>query len=205
MKILGVLIVFFAAILQTARAADSEMPESSNADWQKSFDKGNHEGAVGAAIYFSPFGATKNRPVENYVGPLGQIGYMLNKPNHGKEWRGNFEVLGELYGADIFNGRGNYVASGTAWLRYNLVPPRWRFVPYLQLGAGVTFTDADQKAFGEVFNFNTDAAVGLRYFITSNCSLNGEYRFQHISNAGLAKHNLGINAQGAALSVSWFF
>jgi len=39
---------------------------------------------------------------------------------------------------------------------------------------------------------------------TSNFSLNLEYRFQHVSNAGLAGRNLGINAHGPVMGVSWF-
>ena len=58
---------------------------------------------------------------------------------------------------------------------------------------------------GKDFNFNLDFGVGCRYFISRRCSLNAEYRLQHISNADLWDHNIGINATGAALGVSFFF
>jgi hypothetical protein len=35
--------------------------------------------------------------------------------------------------------------------------------------------------------------------------LNLECRYQHISNANTGKHNLGINAIGPLLGVSYFF
>jgi hypothetical protein len=36
-------------------------------------------------------------------------------------------------------------------------------------------------------------------------SVNLEYRYQHISNANLAHRNLGVNAHGPMLAVSFFF
>lgn len=65
--------------------------------------------------------------------------------------------------------------------------------------------DIDHRYDGMNFNFNVDGAAGLRYFITPQVSLNLEYRFQHISNANLGRHNLGLNAEGPVLAVSWLF
>jgi hypothetical protein len=204
MKFLAGLMAILFATLSSLRAKDLDAADSSSG-WRENFEKGKHEASVGAGVFFSPFGASKSRPTENYAGPLVQIGYMLNRPDHGAEWRGNFEVLGELSGAGDFEGSGNYVASTTFWLRYNVVPPKWDLVPYLQIGGGVSLTDIDHKIFGQAFNFNLDAAVGFRYFVKPDCSLNAEYRFQHISNANMAEHNLGINAQAPVVSVSWYF
>jgi hypothetical protein len=169
------------------------------------FSAGQREFSVGGAVFFSPFIATKARPTINYAGALVQLGYMLNDPPETGPLRGNFEILGEGSALGIFTGDGNYIASTTLWLRYNIVPSQWKIVPYLQAGAGVSFTDIDRKIVGQTFNFNLDAAAGLRYFVKPDCSLNAEYRFQHISNADMAEHNIGINAQAAVLSVSWFF
>jgi hypothetical protein len=203
MKFLGCLVVSIG-FLSSVFANEPE-PSKALADWQQSFEAGQREAGVGVGVYFSPFFATGGRPTVNYGGLSAHMGYMLNDLADGGPWRGNFEFVGEVFGSGIFQGRGNYVAGTTFWLRYNLVPPRGKLVPFFQLGAGVTFTDADQSIFGQVFNFNTDVAIGVRYFIQPRCSLNGEYRLQHISNAGMSEHNLGINAQGAVLSVSWYF
>ncbi len=118
---------------------------------------------------------------------------------------GNFEGLVEVFGNGVFSDRGNYLAGSTLWLRYNVVPLGWLVTPYAQLGAGVSMADFERKIFGQAFNFNLNAAFGLRYFITSQWSLNAEYRYQHISNANLSRHNLGINAQGGVLSASYYF
>jgi lipid A 3-O-deacylase len=203
MKFLGCFLIS-VGFLTSVFANESE-PTNSLTDWQHNFDAKQREASVGSAVYFSPFIATKGRPVVNYAGASAQLGYMVNDLDEFAEWRGNYEVLAEAFGSGIFHGTGNYLAGTTFWLRYNLVPPQWKLVPYFQIGAGVTFTDADQRVFGQVFNFNLNVGSGVRYFIMPRCSLNGEYRFQHVSNANLANRNLGINAQGAMLSVSWYF
>lgn len=169
------------------------------------FHKGAWEIGAGAAVMFSPFGATQSRPTHNYALAVGQLGYMLTDI---KEWgpaRGNFEVVGELFGGGVFVGRGNYVTGMTLWGRYNFVQPDWKWVPYAQIGAGFGATDIDKAVIGQVFQFNLDAAVGVRYFLRPNLALNAEYRYQHLSNANSGPKNVGINAQGALLGASWFF
>jgi opacity protein-like surface antigen len=80
-----------------------------------------------------------------------------------------------------------------------------RFIPYLQVGAGGTSVEVLQRVEGENFNFNLDAGLGCRYFFTRSFSANAECRYQHISNADLSAHNIGINAVGPVVSISYFF
>ena len=47
--------------------------------------------------------------------------------------------------------------------------------------------------------------ASARYVLARHWSLDLEYRYQHISNANLAGHNLGINAHGPVLGISYFF
>lgn len=169
------------------------------------FQKGTWEFGGGAAVMFSPFGATRSRPTHDYVLVVADFGYMLSDI---KEWgfaRGNFEFVGEVFGGPVFVGRGNYVAGMTLWGRYNFVQPGWKVVPFGQIGLGAGLTDIDQRVIGQVFQFNIDVSFGLRYFIKPNWSLNAEYRYQHLSNANSGPKNIGVNAQGAFLGVSWFY
>jgi hypothetical protein len=76
-------------------------------------------------------------------------------------------------------------------------------IPYFQVGGGWTFMDIDHRYDGENFNFNVDGSAGLRYFFQPRVSLNLEYRFQHISNANLWKHNIGLNSEGPVIGISW--
>ena len=120
-------------------------------------------------------------------------------------WRGNFEVVGEGFGSGIYEGPGSYIAGATVWLRYNFVRPTCRLVPYVQAGAGLTSTDIDRGLVGEPFNFNLELGVGVRYFLSERWALALEYRYQHISNANIGAENVGINAQGPILGVSFLF
>jgi opacity protein-like surface antigen len=190
------------AALNGALAAD-EMTASFPVE--NHFQSGLWETSVGAGVLFSPFIATQTRLVLNYGLTEIQLGYMLTNPRGPAFWRGNFQAVGDAFGGPIVAGQGSYVSGVTAWLRYNFVPRDSRLVPFAQAGAGLTGTDLDRRIEGDNFNFNLDLGVGVRYFVAQNWSVNLEYRFQHISNANLYYPNVGVNAQGPMVSVSWLF
>jgi opacity protein-like surface antigen len=169
------------------------------------FQHGRYESSVTSGALFSPFVATSGRPQLNYTLSELQIGYMLSNVKESGWLRGNFEVAGEGFGGATFDGKGHYLSGITLWLRYNFVPERWRLVPYAQGGAGLTFTDFDRRLVGQTFNFNLGLGVGVRCFVARHWSVNLEYRYQHISNARLARQDLGVNAHGPMLGVSYFF
>ncbi len=200
MRLLAIL-----SLCATTAGAQSSLNSGVSYDREENFHRGEWELGGGAAVMFSPFGATRNRPTHNYAVGILQAGWMLSDINEWGAARGNFELVGEGFGGGVFVGRGNYVSGFTLWLRYNFIQPGWKWVPYAQIGAGGTATDIDQRIVGQVFQFNLDAAVGTRYFIKPNVSINAEYRYQHISNANIGPNNLGINAQGAMLGASYFF
>jgi hypothetical protein len=169
------------------------------------FHGGRHEASLGAGVLFSPFISVNRRPTVNYAFGDAQLGFMVTDVAGIGLFRGNFELAPEVFGAGIFGSTGTYIAGGTLWFRYNFVPRQSRVVPYAQVGGGWVFMDIDHRYDGENFNFNVDGAAGLRYFIKPRISLNAEYRFQHISNANLWRHNLGLNAEGPVLGISWLF
>jgi len=130
---------------------------------------------------------------------------MFTTPHGNRWWRGNWELAGEIFGAGIFTGCGDYLAGTDGWIRYNFVPRQCRLTPFIEAGLGVGLTDADKRVVGEAFNFISAAGIGLRCQINKNWGLTIEYRAQHISNGGLADHNRGINAHGAMLGFSRSF
>jgi lipid A 3-O-deacylase len=169
------------------------------------FQRGRYELTLGSGPMFSPVGADRNRYTVDYVLSGLQLGWMMTDVG-GSGWlRGNWELSAEAIGGAVFKGRGSYLAGGTAWIRYNFVQPDWRFVPYLAAGAGAEGTDMDQRLIGEKFNFNLDIAAGTRCFLAHDWALDMECRYQHISNATIAKHDIGINAVGPMVGISYFF
>jgi hypothetical protein len=69
---------------------------------------------------------------------------------------------------------------------------RTSVVPYLELGGGTLFTNTKVPEGTSRINFTTSGAVGL-HFLRSKYNISTELRFMHISNAGLATPNPGIN------------
>jgi len=65
-------------------------------------------------------------------------------------------------------------------------------VPYFEIGGGTLFTNTQVPAGTSRVNFTTSGAIGL-HFLRSKHNLSAELRYMHISNAGLAEPNPGIN------------
>ena len=198
-------IIFVLLVGLAAGAAESSPAVPASFSIESLFERSRYEASLDSGVLFSPFVATKNRPTINYTITSLQLGYMITDVNDAGWLRGNFELLADGFGSRVFKGVGSYVAGATLWLRYNFVPPTCRLTPYAQAGGGFVFTDIDRGIVGEEFNFNLDLGVGVRYFIASHWSLDLEYRYQHISNADLGRKNIGINAHGPVLGVSFFF
>lgn len=69
---------------------------------------------------------------------------------------------------------------------------RGNIVPYLEIGGGTLFTNTQVPAGTSRINFTSSGAIGL-HFLRSKRNFSAELRFMHISNAGLATPNPGIN------------
>lgn len=173
----------------------------SEAYFDEFFRKGSFETLLGGGAMFSPFAAIRNRPTLNYTLSEFQLGYMMTDvAGHGL-WRGNWEVANAAFGGKVFDGVGDCLAGATIWLRYNFVPCQSRFAPFVQAGAGGTYTDINPRLVGQDFNFNLDLGAGVSFLLSSHWFVNLEYRYQHISNADMADLNLGVNAHGPMVAM----
>lgn len=128
-------------------------------------------------------------------GPVGAPGY--------------WEFLADVTAAAITSNYGNWFAGSSLFLRYNCADPGSLLVPYVQCGAGVMLNDAYrdpiQRAIGQELEFILHAQVGVRYMIAPNLSLDVEGGVQHISNAGMANRNAGVNALGGSVGFTYYF
>lgn len=66
--------------------------------------------------------------------------------------------------------------------------------PYMEGGIGAIYTDYKFKGQGTRFNFNPQLGIGTEVNTDSGNSLLMALRLYHVSNAGLSKHNRGLNA-----------
>jgi hypothetical protein len=159
---------------------------------------------------FSPTIIASRTPVMDYAQTNLRLGWMIySASRQGFLPRGNLEAIMEVTNSVIYKGPGNYLGGVTAIIRYNIVPKGSRFVPYVQIGVGVVYTDAyrdgTQNAIGNSIEFTPQASVGCQYLINRNWSISAELIFHHISNAGIDHRNRGINAVGGFIGFTYFF
>lgn len=193
--------IFLTAVFVGTAAAKGGV----QGDFSDNFQRNNYELSLSSGIMFSPIGADKGRHTVDYTLSGMQLGWMVTDVNDAGWLRGNVELEFEAMGGTVFQGRGSYIAGGTIWGRYNFIQPNWRLIPYAQAGLGAEGTDMDQRLIGENFNFNLGVGAGVRCFVAKKWALDVEFLYQHISNATIARHDLGINAVGPMLGLSYFF
>ncbi len=74
--------------------------------------------------------------------------------------------------------------------------PTRRWAPTVLLGGGFTYGDFDDGAveISTDFQFVLNAGLGVEYFLEDNKSVTLGYRLWHLSNSGIKKPNIGLNA-----------
>jgi lipid A 3-O-deacylase len=82
-----------------------------------------------------------------------------------------------------------------------------RVRPYAEFAGGPFWTDLGGRipTKANQFNFVLTGGVGVSWFIAPQAAINVGYRFHHISNAGTAFPNLGLNASLPFAGFSFFF
>ena len=89
-------------------------------------------------------------------------------------------------------------------LKYNFTAPR-TFTPFLELGGGVLFTNNDVPAGTNSVNFTPQAGFGVHMPMSNgNSHVTLEMKYIHISNAGLASPNPGVNTIQFKLGIGKF-
>ena len=80
-----------------------------------------------------------------------------------------------------------------------------RLSPYIMGGVGPHYISVVTKDQANGFIFADTIGAGFYYFITENSAINLGYRFRHMSNAGLADPNSGIDTHSGTIGYSLFF
>lgn len=119
-------------------------------------------------------------------------------------YRGNWELIGEFFGGRQLNPNDAYVAGFTPLLRYDFATGT-RWVPFLEGGAGVSGTDIGQPDLATRFEFHLVVGGGVHWFWRENLAATFQYRFAHLSNAGIERPNNGVNANVFLVGLTWFF
>lgn len=172
------------------------------------YREGTNEIQVMSGALFS-LGSGNGRYTFDEAPTILSWGWMLTTPKGHGFFRGNVEVLVDLYASGIFAGpmSGNVVVGPNVFVRYNFVQPNWRIVPYVEGGLGFVFTDAytlsSQSMVGQAIEFTPQAGAGFRYMLNKHWSINAEALFHHMSNADMAMRNIGVNEVGGLIGFSY--
>ena len=132
-------------------------------------------------------------------------GQMLTDTvGRGHWYSGNWELRAELFGGVEYSPSSDWLIGLTPHLRYNFATGT-RWVPFADIGAGVSATSIGVPDLGNTFEFNLQAAVGTQVFLRDNLALTIETRLLHVSCAGIWSPNHGLNGVLPMLGVSLLF
>jgi len=119
-------------------------------------------------------------------------------------YTGNWELVGEVFGGEQFKPHHGSLAGVTALMRYNFATGT-KWVPFFDVGAGVTETDIGRPDLGGTGQFNLQGGPGVHWFVRKNLALTAQYRFLHLSCASSDHPNHGVNTSAFYTGISWFF
>jgi hypothetical protein len=135
-----------------------------------------------------------------------RYGWILTRPHGPGFLKGRFEYALDAVPAFLVFQPAN-TAYGAGFsplvLKWNFAT-RGRIVPYLELNGGTLFTNHDVPFGTNTVNFTSAAALGT-HILGDRYNWSVELRYMHISNAGLAALNPGINTVQVRLGVGRFF
>lgn len=122
----------------------------------------------------------------------------------GHWYRGNPEFRLEIFTGAQFSPNVDWFVGLTPHFRYNFATGT-RWIPYFDIGAGVTATGIGPPDLSGTFEFNLQGGGGVHYFLRDNLALTLDVHYTHWSCAGLHKPNLGLNGVTGMLGVTFFF
>ena len=126
-----------------------------------------------------------------------RLGRVLTHDHGPGFMRGNFEYAIDLVPLYLVHQKSTVYGGG-----FNPINLKWNFTsskrvtPYLELAGGTLFSTQNVPAGTNPVNFRTHAGLGAHLWSRASGGTRGvtvEVRYEHISNAGLASPNPGIN------------
>ncbi len=78
-----------------------------------------------------------------------------------------------------------------------------QFVPFLSAGAGAYWTNLNVNELGSRWNGAPQGGIGVKYFINDTTNLSVMGRIRHISNAGTASPNRGLDSGQILLGINF--
>jgi len=130
-----------------------------------------------------------------------QVGLIVGNFRRGPVRR--FEILNEgILGNAVHPG--GHLLGTSLLLRFD-GKPHGRFVPFFDMGAGILHTTLNTRApeLSGRLQFLPQGGFGIHYFIRPQRAWIFEYRYVHMSNAGIEPPNRGFNANMITIGFRW--
>ena len=136
-----------------------------------------------------------------------RAGKILTQEHGGGWYRGNLEYAFDFHPVNLYF-TPIETTYGASFAPLNL---KWNFTkgskvaPYIQWSEGVLFTNNELPFPGTSnVNFQSGLGVGFHFFHREKRAWTGEFKYQHISSAGLGDLNPGMNTLQFTLGYNWF-
>jgi lipid A 3-O-deacylase len=168
-----------------------------------SLGKGTWELGIWTAGGHSVPGGTSDTSISNAGLRLGKV---LTDERGSGFLRGNLEYTGEIIPVCLllFPRQTSYAGGlNPLILKWNFTSPR-NAAPYLEFGGGVLLSLDDVPPGTSNVNFTPQAGFGVQIFTRRKRAVSISGKYVHISNAGLATPNPGINTLQFAIGYQWF-
>lgn len=133
-----------------------------------------------------------------------QVGLIVWDSPHSRLPMNRFEILSEGILGSAFH-PGGHLFGDTLLFRFGFKPVRG-VVPFFDAGIGALHTTLNNRA-PEITGhtqFLSQGGVGVQYFFRPQRALLFEYRYFHMSNAGLQQPNPGFNGSMLSVGFRWF-
>lgn len=130
-----------------------------------------------------------------------QVGLIVHDFQRGPFRR--FQIVNEgILGSAVHPG--GHLLGTSLFFRFDFNTGR-RFVPFLNLGSGILHTTLDLRApeISGHLQFLSQAGLGVQYFFRPQRAFVIEYRYAHMSNAGIKPPNEGFNASMLCVGFRW--
>ena len=135
-----------------------------------------------------------------------RYGWVITGPHLPGILRGRFEYAVDAVPAYLI-----FQPVNTAYgVGFNPLGLKWdferrgRLTPYLELGGGVLFSNHNIPTYTNKVNFSPSAAFGT-HILGEKYNWSVEVRYMHISNAGLAANNPGLNTVQVRVGLGRFW
>jgi Lipid A 3-O-deacylase (PagL) len=133
-----------------------------------------------------------------------QIGLVVWDSPRSRLPMNRFEIISEGLLGSAYH-PGGHLLGDTLLFRFDFKPFR-STTPFFDAGIAALHTSLDERApeISGHTQFHSQGGVGVQYFVRPGRAIVFEYRYFHMSNAGIQEPNHGFNGNMLSVGFRWF-